>query len=90
MLKKNINFINKFLFKGGSLSSLIKHFGKLNEKVVRRYTKDILKGLEYLHVNNIIHRDIKGANILVDNNGKCKLADFGSAKEIFNSTGDTL
>lgn len=68
----------------------MKQFGKLNEKVVRKYTKDILKGLEYLHVNNIIHRDIKGANILVDNNGNCKLADFGSAKEIFNASGESL
>jgi len=38
--------------------------------------------LEYLHARNTIHRDIKGANILVDNNGICKLTDFGTAKRI--------
>ena len=35
-----------------------------------------------MHVRNTIHRDIKGANILVDNNGTCKLTDFGTATRI--------
>ena len=46
------------------------------------YTKQILLGLEYLHQNGIMHRDIKGANILVDNTGLVKLADFGASKKI--------
>ena len=41
-----------------------------------------MEGLEYLHVRSTIHRDIKGANVLVDNTGVCKLADFGTAKRI--------
>lgn len=50
--------------------------------MLRKYTTQILEGLEYLHANNIVHRDIKGANILVDHEGVCKLSDFGSAKAI--------
>ncbi|OMJ76606.1 hypothetical protein SteCoe_24016 [Stentor coeruleus] len=65
---------------GGSISTLIHKYGKFNETLIRVYTQQILEGLEYLHYNKIIHRDIKGANVLVGNDGVCKLADFGSAK----------
>ncbi len=51
---------------GGSIASLIEKFGPLQENVVRLYTQQILQGLEYLHQKKIMHRDIKGANILVD------------------------
>lgn len=68
--------------KGGTIASLIDKYGPLNETLVRMYTRQILEGLEYLHIRNTVHRDIKGANVLVDNNGVCKLADFGTAKRI--------
>ncbi len=67
---------------GGSIASLLANFGSFKEPVVKLYTKQILLGLEYLHRNAIMHRDIKGANILVDNTGTVKLADFGASKKI--------
>lgn len=67
---------------GGSIASLIKTYGPFQEQVAARYTKQILHGLEYLHYHNVVHRDIKGANVLVTRNGIVKLSDFGSAKRI--------
>ena len=66
----------------GSIANMLKIYGPFPEEVVSRYTKHILEGLEYLHYHGIMHRDIKGANILVHSNGNVKLADFGSAKKI--------
>jgi serine/threonine protein kinase len=67
---------------GGSLSSMLKKFGIMNETVIRKFLKQILAGLAYLHGNNIVHRDIKGANVLVDDRGNVKLADFGASKMV--------
>uniref|UniRef100_A0A0D9VXY6 Protein kinase domain-containing protein n=1 Tax=Leersia perrieri TaxID=77586 RepID=A0A0D9VXY6_9ORYZ len=65
----------------GSLSSLYQKY-KLRDSQVSAYTRQILKGLVYLHERNVVHRDIKCANILVHANGSVKLADFGLAKEM--------
>ncbi|XP_076920785.1 mitogen-activated protein kinase kinase kinase NPK1-like [Bidens hawaiensis] len=79
--ESSLNIFLEFV-PGGSISSLLGKFGSFPESVIRMYTKQILLGLEYLHKNGIMHRDIKGANILVDNKGQIKLADFGASKKV--------
>ncbi|XP_074569291.1 mitogen-activated protein kinase kinase kinase 5-like isoform X2 [Curcuma longa] len=72
----------------GSISKYVhQHCGSMTESVVRNFTRHILKGLAYLHSMNIMHRDIKGANLLVDVNGVVKLADFGMAKHLSGAAG---
>lgn len=66
----------------GSVSSIIDNYGLLQESVVVNYLRQIISALEYLHYNNVIHRDIKGGNILVKSNGMVKIGDVGSAKII--------
>lgn len=78
------DFIHIFLefVPGGSIAQLLTRFGALCEAVVRVYTRDILMGLAYLHQHRIMHRDIKGANLLVASSGRIKLADFGASRKI--------
>ena len=67
---------------GGSLQTLLKKFGRFEEPVTKKYTFQILQGLHFLHLNRVVHRDIKGANILIDDKGVVKLADFGASKQL--------
>ncbi|CAL5091932.1 unnamed protein product [Urochloa decumbens] len=67
----------------GSINKYVKqHYGAMTESVVRNFTRHILRGLAFLHGQKIMHRDIKGANLLVDVQGVVKLADFGMAKHL--------
>lgn len=70
---------------GGSLSDVAEKFGgTLDERVIRLYTREILRGLKYLHQNGIVHSDLKCKNVLLGLSGNIKLADFGAAKKIYD------
>ncbi|KAI9348210.1 kinase [Obelidium mucronatum] len=77
------NLVSVFLeyVDGGSLASILSRFGKFEYEMAQSFTCQILCGLEYLHDRCIIHRDIKGANILVNHLGVVKIADFGISKK---------
>ena len=67
---------------GGSLASVLARFDALDEEVFGNYTKQILEGVQYLHANDVIHRDIKGGNVMLMPQGVIKLIDFGCAKRL--------
>ena len=81
------------LVTGGTMTSLVKRFKPLPRPVARSWAKQLLVGLDFLHENHIMHRDIKGENVLVDINSKTpvdaqiKLADFGAAKRLSDAVG---
>ncbi|CAD5231812.1 unnamed protein product [Bursaphelenchus xylophilus] len=72
---------------GGSLQDIYHMTGPLTELQVAFVCRETLKGLEYLHAKGKVHRDIKGANILLSHSGDIKLADFGVAAQITATIG---
>ncbi|XP_042589917.1 mitogen-activated protein kinase kinase kinase kinase 3-like isoform X6 [Cyprinus carpio] len=67
---------------GGSLQDIYHVTGPLTESQIAYVTRETLQGLFYLHNKGKMHRDIKGANILLTDNGYVKLADFGVSAQI--------
>ena len=81
---KSVDIIMEYV-PGGSIRQLLNRFEKFHEKTCQKYLSQILQGLSYLHSKGIIHRDIKCANLLVDNEGTIKVSDFGASKYIEDS-----
>ncbi|XP_025790963.1 mitogen-activated protein kinase kinase kinase 19 isoform X3 [Puma concolor] len=81
-LEENIVSIFMEFVPGGSISSIISRFGPLPEMVFCKYTRQILQGVAYLHENCVVHRDIKGNNVMLMPTGIIKLIDFGCAKRL--------
>ncbi|KAK2707031.1 mitogen-activated protein kinase kinase kinase kinase 5-like isoform X2 [Artemia franciscana] len=67
---------------GGSLQDIYHVTGPLSEPQIAYVCRETLYGLQYLHTMGRMHRDIKGANILLSDNGEVKLADFGVSAQI--------
>ncbi|XP_069788079.1 mitogen-activated protein kinase kinase kinase kinase 3 isoform X12 [Narcine bancroftii] len=67
---------------GGSLQDIYHVTGPLSELQIAYVCRETLQGLYYLHSKGKMHRDIKGANILLTDNGHVKLADFGVSAQI--------
>ncbi|KAK7245885.1 hypothetical protein RIF29_40739 [Crotalaria pallida] len=67
--------------RGGTLADAVRNGEVMDEALARRYTRQMLEGLKYLHANGIVHCDVKGQNVLLTDQG-AKLADFGCAKRM--------
>ncbi|KAI5954054.1 STE11 [Candida margitis] len=78
------NYLNIFLeyVPGGSVQTMLNSYGPFEEPLIRNFIRQVLIGLNYLHGEDIIHRDIKGANILIDIKGTVKIGDFGISKKV--------
>ncbi|KAG8456604.1 hypothetical protein GDO86_002399 [Hymenochirus boettgeri] len=80
--KSNYNLFIEWMA-GGSVAHLLSKYGAFKESVILNYSEQLLRGLSYLHENQIIHRDIKGANLLIDSTGqRLRIADFGAAARL--------
>ena len=74
---KYLYFVMDFI-DGGDMFSIVKYQGKLDENIVRTYAAELILAIEYLHSRNIMYRDLKLENIMIDRQGHIKLIDLGS------------
>ncbi|KAL8443296.1 hypothetical protein Emag_005970 [Eimeria magna] len=79
--QKELFFVTEFC-PGGDLAALLRCHKRFSEDVVRFVAVEVLLGLQHLQRQRVVYRDLKAANILVDLDGHCRLADFGLAKRL--------
>ncbi|KAF2686294.1 Pkinase-domain-containing protein [Lentithecium fluviatile CBS 122367] len=78
---KNLYMVMDFV-EGGELFSLLRKSQRFPNPVAKFYAAEVTLALEYLHAQNIIYRDLKPENLLLDRHGHLKITDFGFAKEV--------
>ncbi|PWA02227.1 hypothetical protein BB558_001651 [Smittium angustum] len=71
---------------GGELFSHLRRHGRFSEDVAKFYTSEIVLAVEFLHRNNIVYRDMKPENLLLDSDGHIKITDFGFSKHVVDRT----
>lgn len=70
---------------GGELFSRLRKDGRFSKDITLFYVSEILLAIQHLHKKDIIYRDLKPENLLIDKDGHVKIADFGFAKKIENN-----
>ena len=74
---------------GGSAADLVRRLckmeRKLSENVIGYILRELLNAVNYLHMNHVMHRDIRADNTVFTLNGRVKLTDFGFARQVLNS-----
>ncbi|CAN4078660.1 unnamed protein product [Withania somnifera] len=76
----NLCIVTEFMSRGSIYTFLHKQRGAFKLPTLLKVAIDVSKGMSYLHQNNIIHRDLKTANLLMDEHGVVKVGDFGVAR----------
>jgi protein kinase X len=83
--KKNLYMLMEFVI-GGELFSQLRKVGRFGNDTARFYAAEIVLALQYLHSQNIVYRDLKPENLLIDKDGHMKITDFGFAKVVEDRT----
>ncbi|GAP87539.1 putative cAMP-dependent protein kinase catalytic subunit [Rosellinia necatrix] len=82
---RNLYMVMDFV-EGGELFSLLRKSGRFPNPVAKFYAAEVTLALEYLHSRDIIYRDLKPENLLLDRHGHLKITDFGFAKRVPDKT----
>jgi len=83
--EKNLFMLMEYVI-GGELFSQLRKVGRFSNDTSRFYAAEIVLALEYLHAQNIVYRDLKPENLLIDKEGHMKITDFGFAKQVEDRT----
>ncbi|RKO87241.1 kinase-like domain-containing protein, partial [Blyttiomyces helicus] len=81
----NVYFILEYV-QGGELFTYLRKSGRFSNNIARFYAAEVVMAFEYLHASDIVYRDLKPENLLIDHKGHIKITDFGFAKQVADVT----